>query len=297
MKYSFILLSMLCCSIAASDVMTAGDAITAPSFYSQPDRYAVRDSDSVQVYPISSPHQQGMQEIRVLTPAAYSPQQKYRVLYILPVGQGTRGSALRFFGQLGIHNKYNLVLAEMTFEKTPWFGNHATDTALRQENYVRDFVVPFVEQRYATFGSPEGRLLIGFSKSGWGAFSLILRNHDFFGYAAAWDTPWMLDTFHYKTDEVFGTLEQMDKYRPDLLVAKKGKYFKKKNRLVVAGEDIWGKRFPPPSGRSHTEEYHLLLLSRKIKHSYRPDIAVKHTWHKDWIEPVVKELMLLVDNK
>ena len=45
-------------------------------------------------------------------------------------------------------------------------------------------VVPLIEEHYSALGTAEGRLLFGFSKSGWGALTLILRNPDFFGYAA-----------------------------------------------------------------------------------------------------------------
>ena len=35
--------------------------------------------------------------------------------------------------------------------------------------------------------------MLGFSKSGWGACTLLLRNKELFGYAAAWDVPFMLN--------------------------------------------------------------------------------------------------------
>jgi hypothetical protein len=56
-------------------------------------------------------------------------------------------------------------------------------------------------------------LLTGASKSGWGAFSLILRHPDFFGYAAPWDTPFMMSEMHFETKPVFETPEQFAKYR------------------------------------------------------------------------------------
>ena len=77
--------------------------------------------------------------------------------------------------QMNAHNEYNLIIVQMGFEKEPWFGDHATDPKVRQASYVKDFVVPFIEENYAALGSPEGRLLFGFSKSGWGAFSLIFK--------------------------------------------------------------------------------------------------------------------------
>ena len=49
---------------------------------------------------------------------------------------------------------------------------------------------------------------IGFSKSGWGAFSLLLRHPEVFGRAAAWDAPLMLEQPNrYGMGAVFGSQE------------------------------------------------------------------------------------------
>lgn len=285
---------MIIKSLVLLPLLLACAAWKMPAF-SKTDTTVRPANDSFEVHKITSEYQGGEQLIRVVKPDNYSASGKYRVLYVLPVGQAARRSILPFFKEMGIHNRYNLILVEMTFEKTPWYGDHATDKKVRQESYMREVVVPFVDKKYATLSNREGRILIGFSKSGWGAFSLIFRNADLYGYAVAWDTPWMMDTFHFKTDEVFGTLEQMNKYRPDLLVPQVRKLFKKKNRLVLGGEDIWGKSLPPKSGLSHTEDFHLLLDSNRIKHSYRNDLKVKHSWSKVWIEPMMEEVMKLVD--
>ena len=228
----------------------------------------------------------------MLVPDAYDPQKKYRVVYILPVGKGP-GSALPYFQRLGLHNRFDVILAEMSFEKTPWFGDHPTDPKVRQESYVRDFVVPFVEKNYSTLGTPEGRMLFGFSKSGWGAYALILRNPGFFGYAAGWDAPFFLEDFHFGMDEVFATKEQLAKYRPDLLVVTQAAHFRDRTRLVLGGEDKWGTMIPTPSGGSHTVEMHALMEKEGVRHIYRPDLRTKHTWGADWIVPLFEEMMAL----
>ncbi len=245
---------------------------------------------AIDTYPVESPYQNGQQEIRVLTPDSYSPQKKYRVVYILPVGSGT-GSALRYFQKLGLANEYDVILAEMSFEKTPWFGDHPSDPKIRQESYVKDFVVPFVEKKYSTLGTREGRMLFGFSKSGWGAFALILRQPDFFGYAASWDAPYMFADFHYGMDAVFGDTEHLKKYRPDLLVPLQKQYFQSNPRLFMGGEEKWGTSIPTPSGGSHTVEMEALLNANHIAHVYRPDLKTKHTWSADWIVPMFAEMM------
>lgn len=242
------------------------------------------------IWTMESPYQQGRQEIRVLLPDNYDPVKKYRVVYVLPVGIGP-GSALRIFEKENLQNRFGVILAEMTYEKAPWFGDHATDPLVRQESYLKDFVVPFVEKNYSTLGTAEGRLLFGFSKSGWGAYALILRQPDFFGYAAAWDAPFLFDNFHYGMDEVFGTTEQLAKYRPDLLVPTQARHFQDKIRLVMGGEEKWGTLIPTPSGGSHTVEMHALMDAANVRHVYRPDLKTKHTWSAVWMVPLFEELM------
>lgn len=247
-------------------------------------------ADELKIHSVESPYQPGLQEIRVLLPDTYNPARKYPVVYVLAVGQG-RGSALRIFREADLHNRFDVILAESSFAATPWFGDHPSDPLVRQESYVRDFFVPFVEKSYSTPQSPDARLLFGFSKSGWGACTLIFRNPDFFGYAASWDAPYFLQDFHYGMDKVFGTLEHLENYRPDLLAVRAKAHFQNRNRLIIGGEDKWGTLIPTPSGGSHTVEMHDLLLKEGILHTYREDLKTKHTWSAGWVVPMFEELM------
>ena len=79
-----------------------------------------------------------------------------------------------------------------TFSHLPWYADHPTDPDIRQESYLLEVVIPFIEANYPARADRRGRLLLGFSKSGWGAYSLLLRHPDVFGKAAAWDAPLMM---------------------------------------------------------------------------------------------------------
>jgi len=142
-------------------------------------------------------------------------------------------------------------------------------------------------------GTPEGRLLLGFSKSGWGAFSLILRYPEFFRYAASWDAPMFFDRFHYRMEPVYGTLAQLNAYRPDLLVCRQKEHFQEGTRLVLAGERDWGKSIPAPHGGSHTVEMHTLLMSEGVKHAYDDSLNTAHRWSESWMAPTLEALIAL----
>jgi S-formylglutathione hydrolase FrmB len=191
----------------------------------------------------------------VLLPDGYNQRQPYRVLYLLPVASGNTREAIDTLAALNIHNRYQVIIAQPTFSDMPWYGDHATDSSCRQASYLRHAVVPLVDSLYATVRRAEGRLLLGFSKSGWGAFSLIARYPDFFGYAASWDAP----------------------------------------RLVLAGEQAWGQLQPSVSRISHTREMHDLLKNNAILFRYDPSLRCTHNWNREWLEPVIGYLMQLTD--
>ncbi len=254
---------------------------------------------NVKVHTFETEYQNGRQQIRVLLPDDYRKDRFYRVLYVLPVEKGfdqRYGYGLDVLKQMDAHNEYDIIIVQMGFEKEPWYGDHATDPKARQASYLKEFVVPFIDKQYSTMGTSKGRLLFGFSKSGWGAFSLILKYPEFFGYAASWDAPMFFDKFHYKMEPIYGTLEQLNAYRPDLLVSKQKRYFQRKPRLVLTGEQGWGKSIPAPSGGSHTVEMHKILEKEGIKHVYDNSLNVPHRWNEQWMAPTLKALMGLMED-
>lgn len=258
------------------------------------------EPQKIQTYTVESEYQGGKQEIRVLLPDSYNSAKGYRVLYILPVEKGfndLNGYALGLLQGMDAHNRYDIIMVQMGFEMEPWFGDHASDKKVRQASYMKEFVVPFIEDRYSTLRKPEGRLLLGFSKSGWGAFSLILTYPDFFGYAAAWDAPFFFPGFQFNMAKIYGTQAQLDAYRPDLLVTRQRASFQEKTRLVLAGEKLWGsQRIPTPSGGSHTREMHQLLGREGVRHVYINNLPVPHRWDERWMAPTLEVLIRLAQD-
>ena len=249
-------------------------------------------------YDVESEYQNGRHGIHVLVPDGYRQGKTHRVLYALPAqaeSDKSQMDALRLFEEMDAHNRYELIIVQMGLEKEPWYGDHAVDLKVRQASYLKEFVVPFIETRYATPGIPEGRLLLGFSKSGWGAFSLLLWYPEFFGYAAAWDAPIMFQEFHYGMEGIYGTPEQLARYRPDLLMVSQKKLLQERTRLVLTGEKYWGTMVPAPGGGSHTVEAHELLKREGIPHFYDDSVVVEHRWDSIWMEPTLKALMELAN--
>ena len=128
-----------------------------------------------------------------------------------PPGEFAKVVDDRFAGVVGV-----IIFVFPTFSDLPWYADHPTNPAIRQEMYFMKVVVPFVE---ASYPASDERLLLGFSKSGWGAWALLLRHPDVFRRAAAWDAPLMMEQVgKYGTSGIFGTQKNFEQYRPaDLL--------------------------------------------------------------------------------
>lgn len=152
---------------------------------------ATRDADGFLTYTVNSPYQRTANSIRVLLPTNYNAAYEYDVVYVLPVGPGLDrgyGDGLLTARNLNLHNVYNTIFAAPSFSEIPWYADSATTPSISEESYFTKVVVPFVESQFHTPGTPDGRLLLGFSKSGYGAVSMLLRNPEYFGRAVAWDS-------------------------------------------------------------------------------------------------------------
>jgi hypothetical protein len=238
------------------------------------------EENGFRVHQVKSEHQAGVTEIRVLLPDRMEKGKRYPVIYVLPVeaGNGKQfGNGLIEIKKHDLHNKLGVICVEVTFSHLPWYADHPTDAKIRQETYFLKVVLPFIEQHYPASKERAGRLLLGFSKSGWGAFSLLLRHPDLFGKAAAWDAPLMMAMPNkYGMADIFGTQENFEKYQLTKLLEARAKELGKDPRLAVLGYDNF---------RTHHQQAHELMNRLDIPHEYRDLKKSPHTWHSGWVEP------------
>jgi hypothetical protein len=115
-------------------------------------------------------------------------------------------------------------------------------------------------------------------------FSLLLRNPDVIGKAAAWDAPLMMTRpDRFGMGDIFGTQENFEKYKiTKLLEAQAGKLQTEK-RLILLGFGNF---------RDHHEKAHTLMTDLKIAHDYRDGPARKHDWHSGWVAEAVELLLV-----
>jgi hypothetical protein len=248
---------------------------------------AEKHPNGVLVHSVRSPYQTGTTKIRVLVPDRLDSKERCRTLYVLPVEAGDEhryGDGLEEVRKLGLHNKHRLVCVAPTFSHLPWYADHESDRSIRQETYFLRVVLPAIEQSYPVRPEPGGRLLLGFSKSGWGAFTLLLRHPDVFGRAAAWDAPLTENRpAKYGMGPIFGSQENFQKYEVTRLLAQRAEVLRDKpSRLVLTG---YG------SFRDQSEKAHRQMVDLKIPHLYRDGPPRKHDWHSGWVGEAVGLLM------
>ena len=247
---------------------------------------AVKDEHGFRVHTATSAFQRSETKIRVLQPETIEEGRAYPTVYVLPVesrDENRYGDGLTEILDRDLHNKHQAIFVAPTFSHLPWYADHPTDPAIRQESYLLQVVIPFVERTYRVAKRADGRYLLGFSKSGWGAWSLLLRHPDKFSKAAAWDAPLMMDRLGlYGSAPIFATQERFDEYRIDRKLPDAAGKLGDRPRLILTGYCGF---------RQHHERAHQLLLDLKIPHDYRDGPQLKHDWHSGWVEEAVELLL------
>lgn len=242
---------------------------------------------------IASPYQTDSTNIRVLLPDELAPNHAYKVLYVLPVvdeANRRNGGGLEEVLKYDYHNTYNLICVAPEFTSKPWYCDHSSDMGKQDESHFLKSVIPYIDTHYPTMKSAEGRLLMGFSKSGRGAFSLILRNPEVFHKAAGWDCGILVDSGPIaeedraeRIERIFGAVSNFEKYRINTLIKKRGTALGEESRLFLYSTE--GKR------ALGCAELHSLMVEFKIPHKYLFEPHRPHRWNSGWIPEVVQFLV------
>jgi len=238
--------------------------------------------DGVTFYLVRSPFQKGETLIRVALPRPAPAVGLRRVLFILPVEprEGTRwGDGFQAAMRLKVRERLRLALVAPSFSDWPWYADHPRRPELRQESYFLRAVVPLVQTIYPH--EPEGRLLVGFSKSGWGAWSLLLRHPEQFAAACAWDAPLMMARPAFGMAAICGTQQNFANYQVAPLLRKKASILRKGRRLVLLGYGNF---------RNDTVGAHRLLERLGVPHVYADGPHRAHRWDGGWLKEAIEAL-------
>lgn len=285
---SAFFLRMLAASLLGMPLAaTAAETFSASAAAADPQLSGVVD------YSINSSYQLpgASNVLRILTPQA-GVNRSTRFLYVLPVQSGLPsssnynpgyGDGISVAQRLQLADRYNLVVVAPSFNQTgpdPWYANSQSNPALRQESYITDHVVPFVDSLFPQ--AQDARLLLGYSKSGWGALNLIFRHPDMFDAAAIWDAPLMMTsmpaTYPGATPVLGADAYFQANYRLDSHLDSYAADFQASNRLWL-GVNPGGNNFDP-----ETHAFSQLLSARGIIHTLDEGSGtLLHSWDGGWV--------------
>ena len=167
------------------------------------------DGNGAQLYDVTwdTPGSQPF-AVRVLAPDHPSTNYSHTFLYALPVeaglAQSTYGSGLDELQKLDVQDKYNATIIEPIFPSDSWYADSSTDPTMNYETFMSTILPAWVDSNFDPSGTDKD-LLIGFSKSGYGALDLLLKHPSVFADAAAWDFPADMVYNEYGAGENYGT--------------------------------------------------------------------------------------------
>lgn len=233
---------------------------------------------------VPSPYQPAGVGIQILMPETHSATKRARlpVVFVLPVEahrESRWGDPIKQLLGAKLVERFPAIYVVPTFGQLPWYGDHPTQPTTRQESHFIKAVVPLVDKALPSLGTRESRYLIGFSKSGFGAWSLFLRHPDLFHKAVAWDAPLTVETSQrYGMRTVFPTDQDLAPYRITHSVASRPRAVRP-GELLLCGYGNF---------RQQHRSMHLWLLQHGISHDYRDGPARRHHWDSGWLTEAIQ---------
>lgn len=247
---------------------------------------SVRADEDIVVQSLNSEHQSGPTEIRVLLPKRLEAARRRPILFVLPVEanrESRYGDGLEEIRRGNFHNRFDLICVAPTFARLPWYADHPTDPKIHQETYFVQDVLQWVDRHYPTDQEPRRRWLLGFSKSGYGAWSLLARHPQLFERAAIWDAPLDMPRYdQYGAGAIFGTQAHFETYRVLPALARCKDLRNSPPRLILTGYDNF---------RTHHQAAQAFLKELQIPVIVRDGPRRPHVWGGGWVEESVELLV------
>ncbi len=253
--------------------------------------YQGTDANGAQVYDVTW-NDQGNHPfaVRVLVPTDPNTNYAHSFLYALPVESGLTGQSLgdglNELESLNVENQYNTTIIEPIFPMYSWYADNPNDATINYETFVADILPQWVDSHFSTTGN-EQNLLIGFSKSGYGAVDLLLKHPNVFSAAAAFDFPADMTTYNglgsstaddYGTQANFQNNYELDQSFIDTYQAP----FTTQDRLWISGGPLYA---------SQVADFNNLLTSQGVLDTFSTtQTGDAHTWSGGWVSGAVAGL-------
>jgi putative tributyrin esterase len=172
-----------------------------------------------------------------------------------------------------------------------WYVNSAADPKAKYEDFVVKDLVEYVDSRYRTVASREGRAVAGVSMGAWGAMLLGLKHPHLFGAVGAFSAPFGISRQDPKMDmtsrtqQRFGVPDTADRRErdPGTLAITIPLESVPMLYLACGNQDLF-----VADNRAFIQR----LATRKIPYEYRELSPFGHSWDL-WDEQVVNFIEML----
>ena len=228
--------------------------------------------------------------VRVLTPQHPSTNYPHTFLYALPVEPGLTGlqlgSGLNELENLDVQDRYNATIIEPIFPMLSWYADNPNDATIDYETFVADILPQWVDSHFSTTGN-EKNLIIGFSKSGYGALDLLFKHPTVFDAAAAFDFPADMKSYTSlgsSTANNYGTQANFqDNYELDQSFINAYKApFTTQDRLWISEGPLF---------KQDVGDFDHLLTSQGVMHTLSTtETNDAHSWTGGWVSNAVAGL-------
>jgi len=243
---------------------------------------------------VSSYNGPGSTTLRVLSPTTAAGK-AHRFIYVLPVIDDVDledffGDGLEALRTLNVHNDYNAHIIAPSFKTVPWYADHDSDPERRYESFLVHDLVPWVRATLSVTGHEE-HWLIGFSKSGFGAATLLFRNPTVFDAAAAWDLPAdQADTSVWDMLDNYGSEANFqENYRlTDAWIAAHQGPFQTATRLWLSYDQ--GTYFGYPTFLDEVSAFAGRLQAHQVQFMRTGGATRPHAWGSGWLSEAVASL-------
>ena len=123
----------------------------------------------------------------VIVPDNYKKsKKKFPVVYLLHGYSGNYGTWVKSFKEvLQQVDRYGFIAIGVDGNYSSWYFDSPIDPTFKYETYIIDELVPFIDKKYKTIASREGRAISGLSMGGHGSLYLSLKHQDVFGAAGS----------------------------------------------------------------------------------------------------------------
>jgi len=122
----------------------------------------------------------------VITPETLDLTKEYPVTYLLHGYSGNYKSWIDGVPQLvNLAEEYQMIIVTPDGNFDSWYWDSPEKEDSQYETYISKELVEFIDEKYPTLASKEGRAITGLSMGGHGALYLAIRHQDVFGAAGS----------------------------------------------------------------------------------------------------------------